>query len=413
MADAESRPSGLLIAAIIFWFLAAGAAGTLFVFYQHNAQSQARTEQMEADRRAAKAEFKTVYDAANALRGMLDHDAADDAAAVATVKAKLGDEATIANAIVATDRRITDLRGQVPNLTNDKAQLDVQLQQAQEGKAIAERKFNAQIQDVERRITANRQAVDARTADLNAKLGKRTRRIDELDAQIKDERDRMLGEQIEFQRKLKILIARRNQLKDELRLVVEYRPRPVGKILGANLALNFAFINLGSRDHLQEGMRFSVYPPGTVFQAGVRPKGVIEVKRVEERRSQCQVIRRNLSDPVVAGDVLINVALDPSGRKPTFALVRFLDIDGDNADDRDPVIRMIRNQGGEVLPADPTYISVDTDFIVLGAEWNLAIPEERIRFELDQKLMDKAKRRSVTHIDLDTFLDYVGYPKWK
>lgn len=419
MVDADARPSGFMIAVVVFWFLAAGLAGTVFVYFQKVEQSRRHAALMKEDITRLKKEAEATLGDLNKLRAALDYQDSDDARVTATVKSHLahldgkGAWPNVAAALTGTRALEVDLTAAIDALQTDKASLERQLARAKQEKDASEETWQKQLAALDARIAASTSAINARVNELNTKLTDLTRQIDAGDQQMRRERDTMLGERIRFDQQLRLLIGKRRELKDQLRLTLEFRPRPVGRILGANMALDFAFVNLGSRHGVVEGMRFSVYPPATVFQPGLRPKGVVEIKRVEDLRSQARVVRQNLADPIVTGDLLVNIAFDPTGYKPTFVMVRFIDIDGDNIDDRDEVITIIREQGGTVLAPDPRAVSVDTDFILIGEEWNYGDPTQRLFHERDQPVMDIAERRSITQLDVDTFLNYVGFPKWK
>jgi hypothetical protein len=413
MADQGSSSRGFIAAVVVFWFLAAAGAGVTFVFLQLTEQAKVHAEQLEAEaRRVADARVKTDA-AVVALRNALDAGAAADADAVQTVRAKIGDAPHAAAAFLNADQTASSLQSEISTLELRKAAREQQLSTFRAEQTAAEAAFAAQLKDVDERAAAVTQQINTRLNALTGQLTALTKRTEDLDTQIAADRDGMLKERVDYDRNRQLFLGQRDNIKNELRINVEFRPIPVGRVLAANMALNYAFIDLGTKQGVVEGMRFSIYGPDTVFHPGLKPKGVIEVKRAEDDRSQCQVIHQNLSDPVVTNDVLVNVAFDPTGRKPTFVLVGFLDLTGTRVDARDQIVTIIRLQGGEVLPPDPSYVDVNTDFLLVGADWNRGDSKERLLWERDQAITDKALKRSVTQLDLDTFLNYIGYPKWK
>ena len=413
MADTARQPVGFIVAVVIFWLLTVGAAGTAFVFYQETEQARIHTDQLGVQTRTLVEDTVALEDKVNKVRGTLDSDAATDDDAAASVKGKLGQAPTIAAAFALSDQVIAARKADRDNLAAQKADVDQQLARVKLEQGAADAAFADIIRKIEQRIADRTAAINAEVARLTAIVAGITKRVDDADAETTKERDEMLKERIDYDRRLRLLVGKRNDLKDQLRLTLQFSPSIVGRVLGANMALNFTFVSLGKKQGVTEGMRFSVYPANTVFRTGLKPKAVIEVKRLEDDRSQGQVVKQNLSDPVVSGDVLVNIAFDPAGRKPTFELIRFLDITGDNVDDRDTLIKIIRQQGGEVLPPDANAVTVDTDYILIGQEWNYANPDEKQYQERDNPIMEKAGRRSVTQLDTDTFLNYIGYPKWK
>jgi len=415
MDELETGRSGFMIAVVIFWLLAAGACGTAFVFWQDNAACELRTEEMNAEADRLKREvLPPLEGAVDKLRRTLDSNATEDQAAIDSAKAKCGDAPHIDAALAAADRKNSDLRVRIQVLTSKKTDLDQHLARVTAEREAADRTLSAKIADIERRTRERTALADTRVAQLTTQLTALTTRIDAFEAESTSAHDAMRRDRIEYETKRKILLDKIRDAKNELRLILPFRPRIVGTVVGANMALEFAYVNLGSEDGVKPGMRFSIYAPDAVFRPGMKPKGTLEIKRVEATRSQARVVKYNLIDPVVTGDRLVNVAFDRSGRKPTFVLIRFLDIDNDNVDDRDDIIKMIESQGGEVLPPHPDYVDVNADFIVIGEEWDyLANPKEKVFHDRDEAIMSKADRRSVTQLDVDTFLNFIGFPKWK
>ena len=414
MEEVETEHRGFVVAVVIFWFLAAGFSATAFVFHQTCEGSRIRAERMNAERGRVVDETVSLERKVETLRTSLDSDAQTDKAALDSVRAAVGQAPHVDGALVAADLRISDLGGHVEAHTATKTALEERLAAVQKERQTADDTFSAKIKQIEARITELTNQIEARVGQLSGQLAALTSKIDACDAHVKSTRDAALEDRVKYETSLKILLPKRRELKDQLRVTLQFRPRIVGRVLVADLRLDFAFVNLGREHGVWEGLRFSVYPPDVVFRPNLKPKATLEINRVEDRRSQARIIKQTLGDPVVSGDLLVNIAFEAEGPKPTFALVRFLDVDGDNVDDRVDIIKLIRRQGGEVLRAAPEDVTVDTDFILMGADWDVTDPKQQsLETDRDTPIVDKAQRRSVTQLDVETFLNYIGFPKWR
>ncbi len=143
-----------------------------------------------------------------------------------------------------------------------------------------------------------------------------------------------------------------------------------GLIAGVDAPTSQAFINLGSRDRLVNGMTFEVYSDGSAIRPdaeGNYPPGkaTIEVIRIGEGSSPCRILRENRGSPIVAGDVIANAVYDPN---KTYHFTVFGNFDSNDdgfytSAEADDVKGIITEWGGLITEE----VTGDTDFIVLGA----------------------------------------------
>ena len=199
------------------------------------------------------------------------------------------------------------------------------------------------------------------------------------------------------------------------------------------------FINLGLGDQITPGMTFEVYDrfagiPGLGENADAGSgtaseptevtlpmgKASIEVVRLSNRQAECRIIRQQIGQPVVEGDLIANLVYDKN-TKYNFVVFGEFDLDQNGQPtpgDAEVVQRLITQWGGKVEPA----VNVNTDFIVLGFEPEVPLrddaetPTDVIRREAAEAaakayndVRDRAIELNVPILNQNRFLYYVGY----
>ena len=140
--------------------------------------------------------------------------------------------------------------------------------------------------------------------------------------------------------------------------------KPVGEISKIQEDNNSrCYVNIGRQDHVKPGMTFSVYP-GDEFGDESARKGSVLVTSVLNRVSICRITDSVKGNPIVKGDVLENIAFDPT-KKFLFVVDGDFDLSGRAAPTPDgaaEVKALIRRYGGKVADT----LTAQTDFVVLG-----------------------------------------------
>ncbi len=121
---------------------------------------------------------------------------------------------------------------------------------------------------------------------------------------------------------------------------------PDGYVIEVHPERQELLISITRPEGARPRLRMSIFDsngPGISYE---RPKGLIEVTRVDERSSTARVIRTtDANTPIQMGDIVYSPAWSPN--TPTrFALVGMMDADRDDKDDRDELKRMIQAAGG-------------------------------------------------------------------
>jgi len=234
--------------------------------------------------------------------------------------------------------------------------------------------------------------------------------------------------------------SRINELTKETGLTLE---NPDGKVIWVDQKQRLVWINLGYADGLNRQTTFSVFDQEqtSIFDKtkrgleqaaaassesdGVKKnklaaKGRIEVVRVVgEHQAECRMLEDSPANPILPGDWIQTPIWSP-GQVTHFALVGFMDIDGDGQNDRDLVRNIIKLNGG-VIDAEllddgtrlPGKMSVNTRYLVSGSRPNekTTVDAERGGKYLKEynKLMQEKNEFGVDEISVQELLDQMGW----
>jgi hypothetical protein len=194
---------------------------------------------------------------------------------------------------------------------------------------------------------------------------------------------------------------------------------------------DIVFINLGQGDQITPGMTFEVYDrisgvpaPGTDERDDPQPKGkaAIEIIRVQQGSSEARVVRKG-AQPITEGDLIANLVYDKNTRY-NFVVHGNFDLDRNGVptpNDAEVVKRLVTQWGGQVQ----SDLSVNTDFLVLGAEPKqpeyseadvandplLAARRQQAEQELNDylALREKAIQYNIPILNQNRFLYLTGY----
>lgn len=196
--------------------------------------------------------------------------------------------------------------------------------------------------------------------------------------------------------------------------------RPDGKIVRLVVTEGLAYIDIGSKDRVMEGLRLTVYPYTGIPENGIG-KAIIEVNNVNENVSECRILQQDKDNPITPGDLVANVVFD-SLRTYNFSVEGLFDPDntGNATPAGNKAIRdLIRRYGGNVAKE----VSVQTDYLVLGEppvrpkKPEDSDPQEvhdlyqdRLKsFNQYQEVKKLAESLQIPRISGKRFLDLVGY----
>lgn len=354
-----------------------------------------------------------------------------------------------------------------------------------QARADAEKRLAAAIQDKagaiekqQRQAEEFKKALDGFAAQLKQNeqatqqaIAKTNQELEKLKKNLITERDRA-GEAIVRARK--DLIAAQNEartLQDELKEIRQgmsrFKPKVAslglaaqadGKVVRAQADESLVYIDLGKDDNLTLGLRFEVFSPaahlefsrttdateadgdqakgsGTLGGApAIAGKATIEVVGIHELTASCRVLASKSSDPIVPGDLIVNVVYDPE-RKYRFAVVGRFDLDGNgmfDPQDTEKIKAWIKSWGGAVVELPETREAgtagslglEGVDFLVMGEappaptklkKGQVIPPEERARREALARAHERfyavqrqARELSIAVLTQAQFLHFVG-----
>lgn len=204
---------------------------------------------------------------------------------------------------------------------------------------------------------------------------------------------------------------------------------PDGRIAWVNQAAGTVWVNLGLADGLRRQVTFSVYDhealnvaPGAGRKDESEQedsgrkiderKGKIEITRVlDQHLAEARIVEDYAADPILPGDQIFSPAWKP-GRKVRFALVGFMDIDGDRVSDRD-LVRNVITMGGGRIDAEvhddgevEGTLDVNTRYLVRGDQpdsGNAKLLQEY------SKLVGTAQTLGIQEITLPMLLELMGF----
>ena len=201
---------------------------------------------------------------------------------------------------------------------------------------------------------------------------------------------------------------------------VEVGRQPDGKILKVLSEDNLCYIDLGSSDRVSPGLTFTVYPPTGIPEDGAG-KGTVVITSVAESTSECRIKDQQRDDPIVAGDLVANLAFDPT-RTYTFAVEGNFDLYGTGKPTTEGAAQakaLIIRFGGRITD----QIDLNTDFVVLGAkpaappkpsetarahDWHIYQQQLAITNRYNE-VKHLAESMQIPILNTNRFLAYIGY----
>ncbi len=186
---------------------------------------------------------------------------------------------------------------------------------------------------------------------------------------------------------------------------------PDGEIRWVSQRDGVVWINLGRADLLRPQITFSVYPANTTNLLGAAKKASIEVTRIRgDSVAEARIVEDVISDPILVGDKIHTPVWSP-GEQTHFALSGTIDIDGDGVSDVNTVRNLITMNGAIVdcwideAGVRHGDISLDTDYLIRGAEPNL----KSQAFTAYSQMNGKAEENGVKAISVEDLLRRMGW----
>lgn len=366
----SSTPYLYVLVVFVFLFVIAGALAVLGFMSGSEAKEESalKSDQIRELKQETQQQQQTIEDLVQLITGQ-------PGSAEVAVK--------VANDAYQQINEQGKLAPELVNATTQIARLNEEIQQRQRQIEELEKKLQAQEEAIEDLKAAHAKAIEKLTAEkkelvsqLEAESAKREEALAQAEKEFKNKIASMQDRVKEMERQIERLILERQdrdkrirKLNQELGKVkrgkdVETVNEADGQIEKVAQNADICYINIGSKDRVKPGLTFAVYQQGSAGKG--EPKGRIEVLNVSENFSECKILSEDEQTPIVVGDVVANLAFDPT-REYTFVVKGLFDLHGTGQPSkygREEIRDAIQKFGGQVKDE----IDIQTDFLVLGSE---------------------------------------------
>ena len=280
---------------------------------------------------------------------------------------------------VALASLISDLLTKLEQTTSEKVATEQQLNTLKQRFDDAVKIMKETEQKLGERVTAFEQQVN----DIKTNYDKLKASVDQTSKEeigtiqvdlekAKTEAKQLNENLLKTQAELNVAVGR---LQGALTQVSEIRPapdkeaaafQPDGNVILVNEAAGTIHINLGSDDHVYQGLTFSVYDRSAGIPRDGKPKAQVEVFAIDKKVSAARVLSSDPRNPITTGDLIANLIWDPA-KQNQFVVVGDFDLNGDGKPDFDGVTKieaLIQRWGG----ATSKEVTPLTDYVILGTE---------------------------------------------
>jgi hypothetical protein len=257
--------------------------------------------------------------------------------------------------------------------------------------------------------------------------------IQDFQTKLEEEQARLRQKQLDLQKTEEKLNETDTLLDEALTKLDAIKPKPDkevqayqpdAQIVRVDLQNGIVYLDAGINDHVYRGLTFAIFDRNKPIPEDGKGKAEIEVFQVAEQVSAARIIESDKKDPVVKEDIVANLIWDRNTANH-FVVSGEFDFTNDGLIDSDGaqrIIELIERWGGQV----DTEITVETDFLILGAEpkplprptqQDLDInPLTQQRYELSRqkvdaynKILEKAANLGIPVFNQKRFLYLIGY----
>ena len=312
----------------------------------------------------------------------------------------------------AAEERVAELDAQVASLiqlnSDQKNDFDARAQELTDELAQVRADADAHRADRDAGIETLRSEFDARRLQADADLTRERQQKATLERNLAELKARFSAQQERFGGGLAgpgdLATAR----------------QPDGRVLTAIPGDAVVYIDLGQRQSLTLGLRFSVYSSDTGIPPDGQGKAQIEVVSISESSAECKIVHIAENEVILDGDLVANPVYDPERQLSFLVAGRFdLNHDGINDPDGAAVVDALVTDWGGLITSELTAL---TDFVILGGppprpgtvsdmSREQAAYTEAMQREWDRyaELVATARSLSVPVLTQDLFLGFLGY----
>jgi hypothetical protein len=250
----------------------------------------------------------------------------------------------------ASRDRVKDLEAQLTAKSGELEVLQRSLRSTvdEKDKDIAD--LRRQLTDKDTALSGTQQNYEAQVAGLRESLKTANAALTEANSvSSKKEQD--------YKNEAQGYVTRMNELTRKLNPILKEPQAADGKVLAVSKDLNLGWINLGAKNRLPRGARFTVV---SGVQGSTRVKAMAEVTQVEGDMAEVMFSdQRDPFDPPSTGDIVFNPVYDPRGERSVLLVGAFSGQYGE-----DQLKGLLAGMGITVQKK----LDAATDFMIVGSE---------------------------------------------
>jgi len=356
-----------IVVLLVAFFISLGVA----IISGNDAEdARAQRDKANADRDSAVAQLETelaTIREISELLGFYDSEAASAESdkgsateALQTFKDGFSDMgATVTTFEMATKRAVPEYRAKVVkinDLTSRIADLEAQVSSKTTAMGALQSKKDAEIADKSSQLRDAEQAAADRQSDIEGQLANVRTSLTESESKLRKVRSEIETQTRSNDQKIATMEARAKEQGRKLAFLKQPEAAD-GEILAVSETLDLAWINIGQKNRLQRGTRFTI-KDGTPGDEHL--KAWCTVTRVEESMAEVLLTDQvDIYDPAVAGDIIYNPVYDPIIKRNAALIGRF------SGAWNEKELRLLLAEVGIVVQEE---VDKTTDYLIVGSE---------------------------------------------
>ena len=334
-------------------------------------------------------------------------------------------------------RIIEKLNARLEDTANEKLAIQQQLLELQnrfddamavssqkEQTLLAEKeKYQQQVEEITQNYDQLKALMEKTTAQQVQSLAEQLEKERTNSKELKQDLSKMEAEKIVYKNRMEAALKKVRELEPLPDIQVQAY-QPDGKIILIDDSSKIVHLDIGSDDHVYQGLTFSVYEKNMPVPKDGSGKAEIEVFNVSKNISAARITLSEIKRPIVLDDIVANLIWDKD-KTNIFVVTGEFDLNGDGNIDyggADKIKVLIEKWGGKV--AD--NISIKTDFLVLGEPPKVRKKPSFEEMEIDPMAMEKheaslqkldyynqvqsqARDLSIPVFNAEKFFHFIGY----
>jgi len=254
----------------------------------------------------------------------------------------------LVSAVNNQKQRISDLEAQVEARSSQIEELQNGMREAGTKASTESAALRSQVGDAEQKIDDTKSEYERQIAELREQIKTKTSEVGTVQV-AKSEAEKQFAQEAESLR------TRMNEMGRKLQPFLKEPQSPDGKVLSVSKVLSAGWIDLGSKNRLPVGTRFTV-----AAADDKRVKAVAEVTQVDDSMAEVRFTdQRDPFDPPSPGDLIWNPLYDPRGERYALLVGGF---SGQYAEDQ--LKNLLAGMGVTVQKK----LDKATDFLIVGNE---------------------------------------------